>query len=187
MDIPKIFYSSETGQPFENCMVCNAYLLTDEISYAVEKVVRQIPSLKIKETLFEYAICSACMFTMYNTMSVESRKKIQEYFQQHNTTSKRRIDLSSKQDNRTQSWIEHCFVHDTLISKSPEYQLTAQFTGKHLNEDHMPMAISFEAMEEMNSFLSDETRQEMDDFMGNYFSGPPEIAALLKSKRPIFI
>jgi hypothetical protein len=42
-------------------------------------------------------------------------------------------------------------------------------------------------MEEMNSFLSDETRQEMDDFMGNYFSGPPEIAALLKSKRPIFI
>jgi hypothetical protein len=43
----------------------------------------------------------------------------------------------------------------------------------------MPLAISFEAMEEMNSLLSDETRQEMDDFMGKYCSGPPDIAALL--------
>jgi hypothetical protein len=187
MRIPKIFYSSETGKPFENCMVCNAYLLTDEMSYAIEKVVRQVPSLEIKEILFEYAICNTCMFTMYNRMSVESRKKIQEFYQKHDTQNKRRKDLAISQDNRTQSWIRYCFIHDTLISKSPEYQLTAQFTGKHLHQDHMPLAISFEAMEEMNSLLSDETRQEMDDFMGKYFSGPPEIAALLKNKRLIFI
>ena len=187
MRIPRIFYSSETGRPFEHCMVCNTYLLADGMSYAVEKVIRQVPSLKNKETLFEYAVCSACMFTMYNKMSVESRQKIQEYFLKHDAQNQRRKDLSNNQNSRTQSWIKHCFIHDTLISEAPEYQLTAQFTGKHLNKDHMPFAISFEAMEEMNSLLSDETREEMDDFIGEYFSGPPEIAALLKSKRLVLI
>lgn len=187
MRIPKVFYSSETGKPFENCMVCNAYLLANGMSYAVEKVIRQIPSLKIKEILFEYAICNACMLSMYHKMSLESRQKIQEYFLRHGAQNTRRKDLVSKKNNRTQSWIRHCFIHDTLISESPEYQLTAQFTGKHLNQDHMPFAISFEAMEKMNALLSDQTREEMDDFMGKYFSGPPEIAALLKNKRLIFI
>lgn len=187
MRIPKIFFSSETGKPFENCMVCNTFLLKDGVSYAVEKVVRQIPSMKIKEVLFEYAICSNCMMTMYNKLSIESRQRIQDYFLQHARPEKRQLDLENGKGSRAQSWVRRCMIKGTLISKAPEYQLTAQFNGRNLQDDHMPFAISLEAIEEINSLLSVETREEMDDFTGKYFSGPPEVAELLRNRRLIFI
>ena len=46
----------------------------------------------------------------------------------------------------------------------------------------MPLALSLSAMEEMTSLLSEKSLGEIDDFIGKYFSGPPEVAALLKKK-----
>ena len=180
--IPKPFRSSETGKPFSNCMVCDRYLLADGIAYMIEKALRQIPEMKVKEVIFEYAICAECAAKMQQALSVESRQRINQYFQEHTNLVNRRSQLLQTKSQRVASWINRCVIKGTPISQSREYQIMAQCDGKHLLFAYLPFALSMEAMDEMTSLLSEKSLREIDDFMGKYFTGPPEVSALLKRR-----
>lgn len=186
MRIPKAFRSSETGKMFTHCMVCNKYLLEEGTPYMIEKAMKQHPEVNLKEVIFEYAICFDCSMTMSEAVSEESRNRINDYFSTHVDFQGRLKMLLERKTRRVDPWINKCLVKGVSISQSPEYQLVGQCDGKHLLFMHMPFALSLEAMSEMHALLSAQTLGEIDDFMGNYFSGPPEIAELLR-KRPVLL
>ena len=181
MRIPKVFKASDTGKVHEHCLVCSKFLLEDGTTYIIEKAVRQYPG-PVKDTIFEYAICTGCMLTFNESLSSESRQRIQQYFMKHCDLVSRRQRLLDRKTRRVQPWIDHCVIKNTPISECGEYQMAAQCDGKHMLFTYMPYAISNSAMDEMTNLLSEKSLGEIDDFMGNHFSGPPEIAELIRNR-----
>lgn len=180
--IPKVFKNSETGKPFTHCMVCEKFLLNDGTPYMIEKAVKQHQELNVKEVIFEYAMCMECVITMNNALSEESRERIQNYFAEHANMDGRSEELLKAKSLRTSPWIKNCLIKKTSIAKSSEYQLVAQCDGKYMLFTAMPFALSKEAMEEISSLLSAKSLGEMDDFIGKYFTGPPEVSEILKKR-----
>lgn len=184
--VPKTFRSSETGKPFDHCLVCNKFLLKDGTPYMIEKAIRQYAGHNVKDVIFEYALCMSCMETLNASISEESKQRINAYFARHSRLVERREKLLQRKTLRIQPWINRCVIKNTPITKSPEYQLVGQCDGKHLLFTYAPFALSLEAMDEISSLMSEKTLGEIDDFMGKYFSGPPEIAEILR-KRVILV
>ena len=77
-----------------------------------------------------------------------------------------------------------CFLKNWW--KNREYSIYAQANGKQLKYGVFPYAISGIVMEEVNNLLSEKTREVLDDFIGQHFSGPPEVADILR-KRPVLV
>jgi hypothetical protein len=77
-------------------------------------------------------------------------------------------------------------VSGETINESKEYSLYAHAFGKKLVYDLFPYAVSGEVMEEVNDLISEKTREILDDFIGRHFSGPPEVAEILK-RRPVLV
>lgn len=180
--IPKILHNSDTGEPFQQCLVCSKLLLIDATSYFIEKAVRQVPEMNVTEVIFEYALCQECMVKMNATLSVESRERIGQYFVKHVDFSARRTQLLESKNFSIRAWISHCVIKGTPIENTREYQIVAQCDGKHLLFGYAPFALSLEAMEEITGLMSAQSLGEIDNFMGKYFSGPPEVAELLKRR-----
>ena len=180
--IPEVFFCSDTQKPFSTCMLCAKSLLRDGTSYMIEKAIRQIPSMHVKEIIFEYAICLECAMKMNETLSVESRDRINQYFTVNANVYDRRQKLMSEGPTTLGSWISRCLIKNTPIAESEEYQIMAQCNGPNLLFTVMPFALSMDALDEMSSLLSAKSRGEIDDFIGKYFTGPPEVSEILKKK-----
>jgi hypothetical protein len=181
--IPEMLFSSETSKPFENCMMCNQFLLKAGTGYMIEKAVRQIADMNVREVIFEYAMCHQCAAKMNETLSVESRERIGRYLIERTDPVLRRFKLlTTDQPLEIVPWIENCAVKDTPISRSKEYQIVAECNGENLVFNFFPIALSVEALDEMSMLLSPKSRGEIDDFIGKYFTGPPEVSEILKKK-----
>lgn len=180
--IPKVLHSSDTKKMFERCLVCDCYLLEAGTPYMIEKAIRQYAEMKVNEVIFEYAMCMTCATQMNGSLSEESRERINNYFTSNADLAARSLKLLQNRSRRIQPWINRCVIKDTPISKSQEYQIVAQCDGKHLLFSVMPFAISFEAMDEISNLLSEKSLGEIDDFMGRFFTGPPEVAEILKRR-----
>lgn len=167
--------------------MCARFLLDDGTPYFIEKAVRQYPGMKAREIIFEYAICNPCALKMNAALSQESQLRTYEYLKRHARLRMRRQNLPKEQPMGPESWIDRCLIKGTLISESPEYQLLAHCEGRKLMYADMPFAISLEAMDELTQLLSAKSLGEIDDFIGNYFSGPPELAELLRKRPPVLI
>lgn len=183
-NIPKLFHKTDGGLLSE-CIMCNKHLLTPAQDYLIEKSVRYFTELKKTEVIFEYAMCLVCAESMRQELSVESRQRIEAYFAQHVDLKKRETLLKP---NRVplKNWINTCLIKGTPIKGSFEYSLYAHGFGKKMVYGFFPYAISGEVMEEVNELLSKKTREVLDDFIGKHFSGPPEVAEILK-RRPVLI
>lgn len=182
--IPEIFCSSETGKPLTQCLMCTRSLLSDGVHYTVEKVIRQFPELNLREVLFEYAMCFDCLISMNESMSSETKQRIQAYISKNRKDAQHHEALHAGKSPDITSRISHCLIKGTPISETREFQMMAQCEGKYIILNEMPLALSLEALEEMNELISEKSRGEMDDFTQKHFSGPPEIAEWLK-KRPV--
>nr|PZN57983.1 MAG: hypothetical protein DIU61_01165 [Bacteroidota bacterium] len=165
-------------------MVCNSYLLNEGFPYFIEKSVRQFPELGTSEIIFEYALCFSCSASFNAALSETSRQRMAEYFARYGRFEARREKLH---DAPVDEWVAQCLIKDTPIAAAPEYQIVAQCAGKKLVVNDLPFAISLEAMDEIAALLSEETLGEMDDFMGKYFTGPPELAELLSKRPPVLL
>jgi hypothetical protein len=180
--IPPDLYATDTGKPLDRCLMCDTFLLEEGKPYMIEKSIKQHPELDFRETIFEYAMCMDCAVKMNDSLSVESRQRIGDYFATHANLSERRETFVKDNTFELQPWVSRCIIKDTPISEAREYQLVVQCEGKNLLFTYMPFALSFDAMEEMTSLMSAQSLGEMDDFIGKYFTGPPEVAALLRRK-----
>jgi hypothetical protein len=46
--IPRIFFSSDTGKPFSDCLMCGKFLLQNGTPYMIEKAIKQHPEVNVK-------------------------------------------------------------------------------------------------------------------------------------------
>lgn len=180
--IPKSLYSSDTGKPIDKCLMCERYLLAEGTTYMIEKAVRQAGDPKITEVIFEYAMCFECMVKMNNALSTESRQRINQYFETHADLHARGEALLQRKRLTLKPWIDKCLIKNTPIASSAEYQIVCQCEGRNVVFGYMPFALSFEAMDEITNLLSAQSLGEIDDFMGKYFTGPPEVSEILKRR-----
>lgn len=187
IDIPAILCSSDTGNPMDHCMVCGNYLLDEGTPYFIEKSMRQYPDMRVQEVIFEYAVCLHCSVTLSESMSKESRKRTTEYMMKHAHFESRGTRLAEIENYTIDPWIERCLLKDTPIAAAQEFQIVAQCMGRKLLLHDMPFALCQQALEELTDLLSNETLGEIDDFIGKYFTGPPELAEILRKRPPVLL
>jgi len=187
IEIPKVFYESISGKPFDKCQVCQKNLLVPGEQYIIEKAFRKNPVNNKVEPVFEFAICVDCAKALFDRFSEESKANINRFFMENN----RMIGLLSNrpQVNRVEDYLSRCSVLGTPVHQLDEYQIYGQFQGNLLKLDFPPYMISSPVMDEVQDLLSNKTIDELDDFTGEYLTGPPEFRDFFKApkRRPVFI
>ncbi len=174
-----MFYSDESGLPFDRCLGCDVYLLEDGVQYVIEKAYRQYPEYGTRDTVFEYAMCLNCFARMQDAMSEESLNRVRGYFEQHVSLESRRRTLLQREAVKVEDWLEHCLIKGTPISGLKEFQIIGHCDGNDLLFTLFPYAIGSEAIDEISMLLSNKTLGEIDGFMDEHFGFPPELRQLL--------
>lgn len=180
--IPEEFYNSETKQPFEHCLMCNSGLSSTQ--YVVEKVIRNYPSLGTKEIIFEYAMCLNCAGKAHKELSEESRERIEAYMR--NALSNKKVKNDPEQPLNIQQSLSTCLVKETDVSTATEYSIYGLCNGSDMTIKDFPYALSGEVQDEIMQLLSAKSLDLLDGFIGDHFSGPPEVMDILK-RRPVLI
>jgi hypothetical protein len=175
LPIPDVFLSTETNKPIERCINCEHDLSIGDRYYVIEKVFKRYPVMNKLEVLFEYAICQHCYDDMKDKMSKESAENLSAYMM-NNTDFVGLHQRINQHPDDPEAWLDQCMIKGTPQSELSEFQMGAFFKGDRLVTDFLPpFMVGNEAMEEMNALLSKETKDEMDDFMGDHFGIPPEL------------
>ena len=178
IDIPHTFHSDHTESLFSTCLGCDGSLLDEGTDYVIEKAYRTYPNYDARDTIFEYALCIKCLVELQQQMSKESLQRIQSYFERHvdfaSRFSAQNLDSVSDIHKR----IDTCIIKGTPIEESNEYQLFGLFQGTKMLLSFFPYAIGGKAMDEIAALLSNKTLGEIDGFMDEHFSFPPELRKL---------
>lgn len=183
--IPKEFFSDETGEAFTHCVMCNIDLTQSNVPYAIEKAMKRLDDGRVV-TLFEMAICMNCGQQMHEKLSTSSRKVMEEYFLEIELPQKRMAVVNDETWEDT--WKDKCLVTGKSIDSAKEFNLIGNFLNGSMIEQLPPLAINGEVLEVIQEKLSPETREELDDFRDTYL-GPsdPQLRALLSETQLIFI
>ena len=185
--IPKEFYAFETDEPFEACMVCKADLMAGDVDYFIEKAIRNYPEHEVSDVVYEYALCSLCAHDMNEKMSQESLESMQSYFSGNQEFLRKINDYNQNwQSLSEQPLSENCAITGDHKSNLSEYMIYGHFKGNQMITSTMPFLLSGKVLDDVAELLSDETIDELDNFMGEYFGGPPELEELWKPRRPVF-
>jgi hypothetical protein len=185
--LPKEFYSYATGQPFDTCVTCNAYLLLPGTQYMIEKAIIRYPDTQVTDVAFEYAMCLPCSEKMRQRMSKESLARIESYFMEHVDLASRQALLTRTGEPDPQEYISTCLLKNTSIAEETEYQLIAHCDGTNIVVGLAPYMISGRAADELSELLSAQTKEVLDDFIDEYFGLPPELKALIKEKNLLLL
>ncbi|QCK15050.1 hypothetical protein [Mangrovivirga cuniculi] len=178
IEIPRQFYSYAERAPFQFCIECNKELYLTNNQYVIEKVVKRYPKLDAEDVVFEYAMCLSCADMFRKQLSKDSRKSIDEYFQDH-LMSKSQDELLIDPDNIDQN-TNSCLIKGTDVKEVEEYQLFAVCKGKTLMPNTSPYMLSGEVMDELSNLMSNPTIDLLNGFKNKHFGPPSEINDLLK-------
>lgn len=173
-DIPEDFYAYETGKPIEHCISCDKNLLETDSDYIIEKAIKQYTESKVKDVIFEYAMCFDCIEKMKEKISEKSMNNIMKYMMNSSSFEQRQLQYLQNGNYNVHDWIGQCVVKGSTIENLPEYQIACQCKGNQMIFSHMPYMISYEATEELQEVLSAETKDELDRFYKDNFGVPPE-------------
>ena len=174
-DIPEQFYNSDSKQPFERCVSCDDKL--NDKTYFVEKAFKKDPLGEGHQVIFEYAICFACAEKKNSELSVDSKANIQRYFEEKSAEREEPVWLG---DDRN---MEQCMLSEIPLNECDEYVIYGQFEGDQMVRGMFPYGMSGAVLDEITDLLSEQTLGEIDDFIGEHFTGPPEFRELLKDKK----
>lgn len=161
--IPKDFMSLETGDVFKNCSLCSRPLLLGDIPYIIEKAYRK------KETIFEYAMCLECYEKFHDSLSLKSRKLIENYFEEYVDLDQRYDSLIANKGRKTRSWLAHCLIKGTPRWQCEEYQICGLFDGEDIVFNGLPYLISGAAVDDLIQLLSPETLGAMNEMSDRIF------------------
>jgi hypothetical protein len=181
-DIPSEFHCDSNNSVFEECTFCRKNLLTCSETYMIEKSFKINPNNGKKNTVFEYAICMSCNLKKMNAMSSESVSNIKLYMQEN--FSQESLELKT---NSGSNLFEKCAVTGKNVQELSEYNIIGQFFSKKMVLGHFPILLSPTIGEEIQELLSQETKDEFDDFMNTINDVPPELKELFKTKRPVIL
>lgn len=187
ISIPKLFYSDAIGKPFERCIHCNRFLLGSTTHYMIEKVHKNYPELKTRDTLFEYAVCMDCYMELRKSLSNESIRNLENYMRRHVDLFHRREQLIRENKTDVYSWIDTCLIKNKPVQSCSEYQIMCECVGNRMLFTLTPYMVCDEAMDEMVTMLSEKTLGFFDDFRNRFLGPPPEVSELLKPSRVILM
>jgi hypothetical protein len=185
--IPKLFYSIETDKPFSNCISCDKYLLSPNSPYVIEKAIKQYPEYNTTDVIFEYAMCMDCYQSINESLSVESKTNIENYFSENVNLNERRISLLKNVELSINDWTSNCIIKGTSVSELTEYQIACQCDGEYLLFTHMPFIIGNLALDEMMHLLSNKTIDEINGFKDKFFSPDPDLQKLFDEPKFVFL
>jgi hypothetical protein len=175
--IPDVFKHSITLDFFDCCALCNKSFKADSDEYMIEKVLKKDP-VKIK-VIAEYAICIPCAEKSRMSLSEDSRKQVEEYFQKNVDFEKRKARLLSQPVPDVNTWISDCLIKRSPVDEASEYQLMAHCKGKQLVLNYAPFMISSDVLRDLWELLSAETQESLENY-DNVINGlPPELKLLL--------
>lgn len=181
-DIPSEFYCDANDSVFEECTFCRKKLFASSEAYMIEKSFKINPNNGKKNTVFEYAICMSCNLKKMNAMSSESVSNIKSYMQENF----RQEDWELK-TNSGSNLFKKCAVTGKNVEELSEYNIIGQFFSNKMVLGHFPILLSPTIGEEIQELLSQETKDEFDDFMNTINDVPPELKELFKTKRPVIV
>lgn len=193
-EIPSIFYNSETKQPFTHCLICDCAVQEQADGYMIERAIRHYPEMQLENVIFEYAMCKSCVSKMQSELSDQTVLAISLYFMNAKRL-KMRPDWTPERDEHNQvispsfkvdEWVNECVIKGVPKADLTEYTVTASCIGNKIVPSILPYMVSGVAMDEMAEHISNESRGFFDDFTDRYFSGPPELKALLQG-RPVLL
>jgi len=177
-NIPKVYFNTVEDQPFSNCSKCDISLLENNINYVIEKIY--IP----KDILFEYAMCEKCIDKAQSQMSKESREKLENFSEEILIGHMQIIDDFVDEDIDT--IISHCNKENPKEDFSRGIIL-GYFEGKNVQSDMHMICISASIAEKIQELYSEETRNDLDDFMDFVNNVPPGLEKLFDKPKPILI
>ncbi|MGD1848780.1 MAG: hypothetical protein ACFB10_25595 [Salibacteraceae bacterium] len=186
-DIPPVFHSDLTQAPFENCVLCEQFLLKDGTPYVIEKAFKRNLKLQITNTLFEYAICMDCVEKMREVISKESAIAMEKYMAERVDLAKRRQELIAAKDFTIESWLGKCIITEKPMETLSEYQISCQCDGSSMLYTFLPYMISEEAILELVENISEKTKDELDGFRDTFLGPSPEIQDLLPDRPLVLI
>ena len=187
IEIPKRFYSDVTDEPFDCCNICGKYLLDNDVPYIVEKAIKNYDGHEFSSTIYEFAICQDCHGKMQQSMSKDSLQNLQGYYSSVMAAKGNEPIMIDMRNFNMDDWLSKCFFNGGEISSMKEYQVVAQFKGKHLVMNTPPMIIGEEAMKQMAELLSDKTTDEMNGFRDQFLGPSPELEELIHGKKLILL
>ncbi len=185
--IPEIFHSDATGEPLSHCVLCEMEVYRSEKKYHIEKAIRYNRKFDMKDTLFEYAICSACYDGMVDTLSTDSYLKMLGYFSAHAGQFMKVRTKTNEQPYDVTHQLSTCFIKDINYRDCDEFQICCQCEGADVLLAMPPLMLSDVAMFEINELLSPETKEELDRFREKLNGIPPEWRELLKDRSPLLV
>jgi hypothetical protein len=168
--IPKDFYSFETGAPFTHCIECGKNLM-DGQPYLIEKAFKNHIEYDVKDTVFDYALCMKCAEGLRNEMSKESQAAIMKFFSE-------KMDFHqhlSRAGRLTEENISSCMITGKPASKCTEYQIYAYCIGDRVSPEIPPYMISGEVMDQLLPLLSKKTTDDLNGFFNKHFSPDPTL------------
>jgi hypothetical protein len=172
VEIPEIFYSFESKAPFRNCIQCEKEL-DEHTDYVIEKAMRRYPGFTASDTIFDYAMCMSCAFTMRNELSIRSRETMDQYFRPY--MQKLQVKAMSGELHDTEQSLAKCIVTEKSIEEINEYQIYAFCRGNKLNLSVPTYMVSEDAIEQLLPLLSKETTDFLNGFFDKHFSPDPSL------------
>ncbi len=179
--IPSEFFENSETEAFRNCKICERDLHLGDCDYMIEKAVRIFPEVDGREVVFEYAICMDCAMKARQSLSKESRNKIDELLQ---STQVRQNTFEAMTQGlvRGNNATGYCMLTGKRMEDVKSFQIYAYCREKHLIQGSNAFMLSDEAMEIIAGLLSEETKDELDHFKETHFGVPPELQDLINSR-----
>ncbi len=188
LSIPEEFKDSTSGKQFEKCKVCETSLQNPYIIYFIEKAIRKNIITGKNDVIFEYAICYNCAMNLSSGYSKQSQENLMQYFSAIDFNNRNKnLHQILKEKKPLDKLFSNCIVKGTSKENLEEYQLIGLFQGSHIMPTFAPFMLGGEATDEMMNLLSDQTLGEIDDFIGEHFTGPPGFSEFLKKPRHVIL
>lgn len=183
--IPELFYSDKQQQPFTHCKICEKELISTGEPYMIEKAYSQDLNTRKKAMIFELAYCMDCITEIHETLSVESREKMQAYFNTNANMDKRDAELKKYELFEPDIWLHNCVVKNKSIDEVNEFQIYALCIGDELMYHHAPYMVCGEAVDEIMDLLSNKSLDILNDLMADVIDLPPGFSELFKTRTPL--
>lgn len=182
-NIPHKFHSDSEEKPFKSCKVCDRDLSDGKTPYSIEKAYKKTAEGE-DVTLFELAICIPCAEKQSQKMSEASRSFIEKTIMTERFF-KRRHELWK--EGWEAHWNEECIFSGESLSNNEEYHVIGHFQGDKVIQGQPPFTMGAKMIAYIQEHLSAETKEEMDDFGGQFLGPDPKIAKLLEDYQFVMV
>lgn len=186
--IPRLFFSEATGEPFATCLDCGKHLHAEGVTYVVEKAIRTYPPYDVRDTVFEYALCTDCYEQVTEAFSEESKQRMAEYqVRMMQPAMQERFGwLQEEGVPDIERWVSQCILKGTAREELSEYQIMALCMGEDMIVTYVPCLLGGPAMEEITALLSAETIDALNGFRDKHLDLPPDLKRTLGPDLVVF-